>query len=163
MATCAAAKKLLETSTCKPEITDEFTRFEVATEADTDSESDDEEFSFSHQPTVSTVASVEVEVRVEDLGEIELETNIQHRIDTRVPHKLAIDEDDNVQIVQEMKWISPGAFTCSSTSNRVESRLVPKKLMPKRPPGVFYPPGVFFQSPPGLPAPERAVKSLPGP
>eukprot|EP00929_Paragymnodinium_shiwhaense_P058441 TRINITY_DN29263_c0_g1_i1.p1 TRINITY_DN29263_c0_g1~~TRINITY_DN29263_c0_g1_i1.p1 ORF type:complete len:186 (+),score=23.17 TRINITY_DN29263_c0_g1_i1:83-559(+) len=146
----------------KPECCDdEFARFEVDTEADySDSESDDEEFSFGHQATDRTDASVEVHCG--DLSDVEEETNIKIHIDEDAPLLLAVDMDDCVQVLQTMKLVCPGALAPSSMGLDVEDRLVPKRVFPKRPPGVFLPPGVFVRPPPGLPAPDCAVTSPPG-
>eukprot|EP00929_Paragymnodinium_shiwhaense_P070978 TRINITY_DN3605_c0_g1_i1.p1 TRINITY_DN3605_c0_g1~~TRINITY_DN3605_c0_g1_i1.p1 ORF type:complete len:199 (-),score=28.79 TRINITY_DN3605_c0_g1_i1:781-1377(-) len=171
-------------------VEDEVARFEVDTEPPTDDESDGEDFSFSRVPSDRTDASVEVHCgdgrcEVEELDALIHEKN---RIAKGAPLWLAVDTDDHVQVVQAMMLVSPGVFKAASSG--CDNNIRPKRLMPRRPPGVFLPPGsfahpsagsstsassssqeslapkrppgVFFRPPPGLPKPGCAVTSLSG-
>eukprot|EP00929_Paragymnodinium_shiwhaense_P002487 TRINITY_DN102747_c0_g1_i1.p1 TRINITY_DN102747_c0_g1~~TRINITY_DN102747_c0_g1_i1.p1 ORF type:complete len:183 (-),score=37.02 TRINITY_DN102747_c0_g1_i1:546-1094(-) len=170
----------IETTVSKPDDLDEYARFEVDTEPPTDDDSDDEEFSFSHHATDRTDASVEVHCG--DVSDVEaLETNIQEHISAGRPLWLALDMDDTVQVMQETKLVLPSALARGDG----DSSIVPKRVFPKRPPGVFFPastcssadsspkaiaqkkdvipkmpPGVFFRPPPGLPPPDFLVQGL---
>eukprot|EP00929_Paragymnodinium_shiwhaense_P103110 TRINITY_DN663_c0_g2_i1.p1 TRINITY_DN663_c0_g2~~TRINITY_DN663_c0_g2_i1.p1 ORF type:complete len:181 (-),score=48.95 TRINITY_DN663_c0_g2_i1:994-1536(-) len=173
------------TSTClksvasRLDILEDYSRFEVDTEPPTDDESDDEEFSFSRQSTDRTEASVEAQCG--DLDDVEIETHIQEQIATSSPLHLAVDMDDCVQVMQAMKLVLPSALASAAAIDEEESLPVPKRVFPKRPPGVFFhpsaetatacqatqaavmpktPPGFFFRPPPGLSSPTRAVQGL---
>eukprot|EP00929_Paragymnodinium_shiwhaense_P103113 TRINITY_DN663_c0_g3_i1.p1 TRINITY_DN663_c0_g3~~TRINITY_DN663_c0_g3_i1.p1 ORF type:complete len:223 (-),score=26.99 TRINITY_DN663_c0_g3_i1:473-1075(-) len=173
------AAYLMESVAKKRDALEEYSRFEVDTEPPTDDDSDDEEFSFSHQSTDRTEASVEAQCG--DLDEVDIDTNFQENLVAGSPLFLAVDMDDSVQVMQGTKLVMPSALL-PSADGADSSFLVAKRVFPKRPPGVFFrtsesgvvvshadlaaglpkrPPGFFFRPPPGLPPPSTSVQGQP--